>query len=93
MAKSFSGTRIITKTQEAAHDVLKQSRGLLLDELGNHIAQHSPDSVESFIGGADIVETVVVEQNLLDDEDGYSLAKLGSGLHNAETQRNNFGCE
>lgn len=77
--------------QEAAHNVLEQSCGLLLNELGYHVAEDSSNSVKSLVGGTDVVETVVIQQNLLDDEDGNSLAELRTGLHDTQTERNDLG--
>ncbi len=93
MAKGFSGACVVAKTQEAAHDVLKQSCGLLLNELSDHIAQHSSHSIEALIGGADIVEAIIVKQNLLDDEDGHSFTKLRTSFHDTKTERNDLSRE
>ncbi len=54
--------------------MLEQPSRLLLDELGDHVAQDGAHGVEALVGGADVVQTVVVEQDLLDDEDGDGLA-------------------
>lgn len=62
--------------EEASHHVLEEARRQRLDELGNHIAQHGADGVEALVRGANVVEPVVVEQDLLHNEDGHSLAKL-----------------
>lgn len=56
--------------------MLEQPCSLRLDELGNHVAENGANGVEPLIGGADVVEAVVVEQNLLHNKDGDSLAKF-----------------
>lgn len=90
MSESFSGSRIIAKAQEATHDVLEKTGRLLLDELSNHIAKYSPNGIEPLIGGADVVETVVVQQYLLHDEDGDRLAELGPGFHDPKAERDDL---
>ena len=77
--------------KKAANDVLEESSGLRFDELSNHIAQHRTDSIKALVGGADVVEPVVVEQNLLHDEDGDGLAKLRASLHDSKAEGNNLG--
>ena len=77
--------------QEASYHMLQQSGGLLLNELGHHVAQDGPDCVESLVGGADVVQAVVVQQDLLDNEDGNGLAELRAGLHDAEAQGDDLG--
>ena len=73
--------------------MLQQPRRLALNELRDHIAQHRADGVEALVGLADIGKTGVIEKNLLYDEYGDGLAKLGAGLHDAKTKRNDLGCE
>jgi hypothetical protein len=60
---------------------------LSLDQLINHVAEHSPDGVESFVGVTDIRQSSFVEKDLLHDEYGHSLGELGSGFHDAEAER------
>jgi len=36
---------------------------------------------------------MIVQQNLLHDEDGHSLAQFRSSLHNAKAERNDLGSE
>lgn len=46
--------------KKASHHVLKQASSLGFDQLSNHIAQDSADSIESLVGGADVIEAVVI---------------------------------
>ena len=71
--------------------MLKESGRLLLDQLRNHVAEDSADGVEPLVCRADVVETVVVEQYLLHDEDGHRLAQLRARLHDAKAQRDDLG--
>ena len=80
------GLRLYILPKEAAHDVLKQSSCLLLHELADHVAENRANRIETFIGGTDIVKTVVIEENFLHDEDGHCLAQLGACLHDAKTK-------
>ena len=73
--------------------MLEQPRSLLLHQLGNHVAQDGADGVEALVGGADVVEAVVVEQDLLDDEDGDGFAELRPRLHDAEAEGDDLGGE
>ena len=56
--------------------MLKKSCRLLLHKLRNHIAQYSSNGVEPLVCRADIVQSVVIKEDLLHDEDGHSLAEL-----------------
>lgn len=73
--------------------MLEKSGSLLLDELGNHIAQDGANGIESLVSSADVVQAVVVEQDLLDDEDGDCLAQLRAGFHDAQAKRNDLSRE
>lgn len=77
--------------QEAPDDMLQQPGRLLLDQLAHHVAKDGADSVESLIGGADVVQAVVVKKDLLHDEDGDGLTELRTRLHDAKTERNDLG--
>lgn len=67
--------------------MLKETSGLLLHQLGDHVAEDRADSVKALVGGADVVQAIVVQQNLLYNEDGHRLAQFGAGFHNSETKR------
>lgn len=73
--------------------MLKKSRRLRLDELGNHIAEDGADGVEALISGANVVEAVIIQQDLLHDEYGHRLAKLGASFHDAQAERDDLGGE
>jgi hypothetical protein len=73
--------------------MLQQPGSLLLHQLSDHVAEDRTHSIKALVGGADVVEAVVVEQDLLDDKDGYRLAELGARLHDAQAQRDDLGGE
>lgn len=73
--------------------MLEQTSRLLLHQLGDHVAKHCTHSIETLVRGADVVETVVVQQDLLDDKDGNGLGQLGACLHNSQTEGDNFGSQ
>lgn len=73
--------------------MLQEPGSLLFDELVNHVAQDSSNSIEALVGSADIVQSMIVKKNLLHDKNGNSLAQFGPRLHYAEAQRDNFGRE
>lgn len=66
---------------------------MLLNKLIDHVAQHSSDSVEALVCCTDVIQAVVVKEDLLDDEDGDSLAELRAGLHDAQAERNDLGSQ
>ena len=65
----------------AADNVLLYSCRLLLNKLGDYIAEHRGYSVETLVCGADEVQRIIIQENLLDNEDGDSLAELRARLH------------
>lgn len=71
--------------------MLEQTNSLLFDELGDHVAEHGSNGVEAFVGMADIGETHVIEQDLLDDEDSHRLAQFRAGFHDPKAQRDDLG--
>lgn len=70
--------------------MLEQPRGLLLNELSYHVTENSSYSIESLVSSANVVETMVIEKDLLDNEDSHSLAELGASLHDSETERDDL---
>jgi len=73
--------------------MLQQPCSLLLHKLSDHVAEDSTDSIESLVCGANVVQPVVIEQDLLDDENCHRLAKLRSRLHDSEAERDDLGRE
>jgi hypothetical protein len=58
--------------------------------LSNHVAEDRTNSIETLVCGTDVVKAVVVQKDLLNDEDGYGLAKFRTCLHDAQAERNNL---
>lgn len=79
--------------QKAPDDVLQESDRLLVDQLSDHVAKDGANSVETLVSLTDVLKTHVVEQDLLNDENGDGFAKLGTSLHNAKTERDDLGGE
>jgi hypothetical protein len=73
--------------------MFKKTRGLLLNKLSYHITENSANSIKPFVCGADVVETVVVKQYFLYDEDGHGFAKLRASFHNAKAERYDLRCQ
>lgn len=65
--------------------MLKESDCLLIHKLGDHVRQHRADRVEALVSLANVLQAHVVEEDLLNDEDGNSLAELRPGLHDSQT--------
>jgi hypothetical protein len=62
----------------------------LLDQLVDHVAKNGANSIETLIGLANVRKPNVVQQDLLYDEDGYSLTEFRSGLHDAQAKGNDL---
>ena len=70
--------------------MLQQPNSLSLHQLVYHIAQHGPNGVEPLVRMADIRQTRLVQQDLLDDEDSNGLGELRSGLHDPQAERDDL---
>ena len=77
--------------KEAAHNMLEEPNSLLLNQLGDHIAQNGSNSVESLISGTNVGKSDIIKQDLLHNEDGHSFAQLGACLHDTQAKRDDFG--
>lgn len=73
--------------------MLQEPGSLLFHKLVNHVAQDSPNSIETLVGSADVVQSMVVKKDLLHDKDGNSFAQFGTGLHYAQAEWDNFCCK
>ena len=73
--------------------MLEQAHCLLLDELVDHVGKNGSNGVESFVSLTDVLQTEVVEQDLLNDKDGDSLAEFATCFHDTQAERDNFGCK
>lgn len=70
--------------------MFQQTHGLCLDQPNHHVAENGADGIEAFIRRTDVSQSRVVEQDLLHNEDGHRLGKLTPGLHDSQTQGNDF---
>ena len=66
--------------------MFQQPNSLSLHQLVYHIAQHRPHGIEPLIRMADIRQTRLVQQDLLNDEDSNSLGELRAGLHDPQAE-------
>ena len=71
--------------------MLEESCRLLFHKLRDHVAQYSSDCVESLICCANIIQTMIIKKDLLDNEYSHGLAELRASLHNSEAERDDFG--
>lgn len=71
--------------------MLQEPCGLLLNKLGNHVAKHGSDGVETLVCGTDVVQPMIIKENLLDNEYSNGFAELRSRLHNSKAKRNDLG--
>ena len=84
MSKCFSCSIVVAEAQKASNDVLQQADRLHLHQASYHVAQHCSDSVESFVCGADVVESSIVEKYLLHNENCDRLGEFTTGLHDTK---------
>ena len=70
--------------------MLQQPNRLGLHQLVYHVAQHSPHGVEPLVSVADVRQTRLVQQDLLNDEDRNSLGKFGTSFHDPQAERDYF---
>ena len=82
---------VIRESQVAANDVLEQSRRWLFVEDAHHLRQAIGYGHEPLRRCTDVVQTDIIEQNLLQDEGGDRLGQLRSRLHRPKAQRNELG--
>lgn len=73
--------------------MLEKSSCLRLNELSHHVAQDGTNCIETLVGGAYVVEPIVVEQDFLNDENSNSLAKFRAGLHDTQAEWDNLCCK
>lgn len=73
--------------------MLEQANSLLFHQLVDHVAQDGTDSIEALVCLANVREANIVEEYLLYDENGDGLAELGASLHDAQTKRDDLGCQ
>lgn len=73
--------------------MLQKPYGLLLHELGDHVAQNSPHSIESLVCRTNICKTNIIKQDFLNDKDSNCFAQLRTGFHDTEAEGDNLGCE
>jgi hypothetical protein len=62
--------------KKATDNMLEKSCSLLLDKLRNHIAKNRAYSIESLISGTYVVESVIVQEDFLDNEYRDCLAEF-----------------
>ena len=86
LTKSLAGASVVRESQVAADYVLQQPLAGLLAQLYHHLAQDHGHVGEPVVGLTDVVEPSLVQQDLLEDEGGHSLAQLGAALHDPQTQ-------
>lgn len=73
--------------------MLEEADSLGLDEGGNHVGENGANGVEALVRLANVLEAKVVEENLLDNEDGDRLGELRASLHDAEAEGDDLGRE
>ena len=73
--------------------MLEKADSLLLHKLVHHVTENRANGIESLVSLADVGEANVIQEDLLDNEDGNRLAQLRSGLHDTEAERDDFGGE
>ena len=73
--------------------MFQQPHRLTFDQLIHHVAQHRPHRVEPLVRLTYVGQSEVVEEDLLNDEDGYCFGEFGSCFHDSKAERDDFGGE
>jgi len=73
--------------------MFEQADSLLLHKLVHHVAEHRTHCVEPLIRLANIRQPDIIQENLLDNEDGDRLAELRTRLHDPKAKRNDLSGE
>lgn len=73
--------------------MLQQPNRLCFHELIHHVAQHSADGIKPFIRMADVRQARLVEEDLLNNEDGNRFGQLRTCFHDTKTKWNDFSRE
>jgi len=71
--------------------MLEQSHRLTFYQCLNHVGKHGSNGVETLVCLTDVLQSEVVEEDLLDDENGNSFGKFRSRLHYSQAEGNDFG--
>ena len=65
--------------------MLEKARRRFNELIFNHIIQHCANCEEPFRRHAQVRQPIIVHEDFLDDESGYSLWQIGPTLHDAQT--------
>jgi hypothetical protein len=71
--------------------VFQQPNRLCLYKLIDHVAQHSTNRIEPFVGVTYVRQAGLIQKNLLDDENGNCFGELGASFHYAQTKWDYLG--
>ena len=93
LAERLAGPGVVGEPQVAADHVLQKPLARLLAELDDHLAQDHGDVGEPVVGLTDVVQTSLVQQDLLQDEGRHRLAQLRAALHDPQAERDDLGGE
>lgn len=91
--ESLPCSRVVAQAEVTANDVLEQPNSARLFDARDHVGEDSANGVEALVGLANVGEADIIEQDLLDNEDGDRLAELAAGLHDSQTQGDDLGAE
>ena len=73
--------------------MLQKTGRLLLNKLGDHVAENSSDCIEPFICGTNIIQSMIIKEYLLHNEYCDRLAELRACFHDSKAKRDDFCCE
>ena len=74
-------------------DMTEEALRRFLTQRSHHGVEDRSDGEEALVGGTDVLEAHVVEEDLLDDEGGDGLGELTADLHDAEAEGNDLCLE
>ena len=90
LAESLASPGVVRESEVTADHVLQQPLTRFLAQLDDHLAQDHGHMGEPVVGLADVIQPSLVQQDLLQDEGGHSLAQLRAALHDPQTERDDL---
>ena len=75
--------RIITHSEITPYNMLQQPRCLSLCQRRDHIRQDGTNSIEPLVRLTNVLQSQIVEQDFLNDKDGYCFRQFGTCFHDS----------
>jgi len=90
LLQSQQCSRILRESVVASNDVLKEARNGLVLLTRNHVVENSAYCEEPLCCLTQVVQSLLIQEDLLDYKRGHSLRKISASFHDPKTKGNNF---